>query len=296
MDLCSHESEPQHLAASKGLLGEINMSHLRKAFTLIELLVVIAIISILAAILFPVFAQAKTAAKRIVDLSNIKQVCLATMMYASDHDDTMPYGAYWVDVPTVGWKIFTWRITTAPYIKNKDLFAPPAFPRGSAAPSVMLDYVAWYEDYRQNFPLGIAGTHSWAHPNYAPGGLNMSSVPRPAGLLSVMTSRYQFADLGTWTVLKNWYSNPSPYSGKGSFVAYATKANWGYFDGHAKNMNPCATFGALNWQPGDEPAEDFLWEWWSGPDPNVLRDWQQGATPGYQASDYGCVDIDEYKH
>jgi prepilin-type N-terminal cleavage/methylation domain-containing protein/prepilin-type processing-associated H-X9-DG protein len=62
----------------------------KRAFTLIELLVVIAIIAILAAILFPVFAQAKLAAKKTVSLSNMKQVVLATMMYAGDNEDALP--------------------------------------------------------------------------------------------------------------------------------------------------------------------------------------------------------------
>jgi prepilin-type N-terminal cleavage/methylation domain-containing protein/prepilin-type processing-associated H-X9-DG protein len=61
-----------------------------RAFTLIELLVVIAIIAVLAAILFPVFAQAKAVAKAASCLSNMKQVGLAWQMYAGDHDDTMP--------------------------------------------------------------------------------------------------------------------------------------------------------------------------------------------------------------
>jgi prepilin-type N-terminal cleavage/methylation domain-containing protein len=56
----------------------------QKAFTLIELLVVIAIIAILAAILFPVFAQAKAAAKKTNDLSNQKQLGLGMLMYAGD--------------------------------------------------------------------------------------------------------------------------------------------------------------------------------------------------------------------
>ncbi len=62
----------------------------RKAFTLIELLVVIAIIAILAAILFPVFAQAKEAAKKTATLSNFKQTGTSTLMYAADTDDVLP--------------------------------------------------------------------------------------------------------------------------------------------------------------------------------------------------------------
>lgn len=60
---------------------------MRRGFTLIELLVVIAIISILAAILFPVFAQAKNAAKAVVCMSNMKQIALAGQMYMNDNDD-----------------------------------------------------------------------------------------------------------------------------------------------------------------------------------------------------------------
>jgi prepilin-type N-terminal cleavage/methylation domain-containing protein/prepilin-type processing-associated H-X9-DG protein len=62
----------------------------RRAFTLIELLVVIAIIAILAAILFPVFAQAKEAAKKTSCVSNTKQTVLAALMYAGDYDDVIP--------------------------------------------------------------------------------------------------------------------------------------------------------------------------------------------------------------
>lgn len=66
----------------------------RKGFTLIELLVVIAIIAILAAILFPVFAQAREQARSTSCLSNMKQLGLALKMYAQDYDEEYPMGTY----------------------------------------------------------------------------------------------------------------------------------------------------------------------------------------------------------
>ena len=63
----------------------------RRGFTLIELLVVIAIIAILAAILFPVFAQAREKARMTACLSNMKQIGTSLMMYVQDYDETFPY-------------------------------------------------------------------------------------------------------------------------------------------------------------------------------------------------------------
>ena len=78
---------PTRMRAGNGRLSYITGVRMKKAFTLIELLVVIAIIAILAAILFPVFAQAKLAAKKTVSISNQKQLGLALLMYANDYDD-----------------------------------------------------------------------------------------------------------------------------------------------------------------------------------------------------------------
>jgi len=93
------------------------MSH-RRAFTLIELLVVIAIIAILAAILFPVFAQAKAAAKGTSDLSNIKQLTLANIMYTNDYDDNFSFAI------RADWNS-TWAVTVLPYVKSIDLYRSP---------------------------------------------------------------------------------------------------------------------------------------------------------------------------
>ena len=67
---------------------------MKKAFTLIELLVVIAIIAILAAILFPVFAQAREKARQTSCLSNLKQIGLGLMMYTQDYDETYPMNLF----------------------------------------------------------------------------------------------------------------------------------------------------------------------------------------------------------
>ncbi|RYG38013.1 prepilin-type N-terminal cleavage/methylation domain-containing protein [bacterium] len=93
---------------------------MKKAFTLIELLVVIAIIAILAAILFPVFAQAKAAAKKTADLSNAKNHSTGLLLYGSDADDTFPRQVYKKPGNDVwGWNTpITWRESIMPYIKN----------------------------------------------------------------------------------------------------------------------------------------------------------------------------------
>ena len=63
---------------------------MKRAFTLIELLVVIAIIAILAAILFPVFAQARAKARQTTCVSNARQIGMSVMMYVQDYDEGMP--------------------------------------------------------------------------------------------------------------------------------------------------------------------------------------------------------------
>ncbi|MCH8979592.1 MAG: prepilin-type N-terminal cleavage/methylation domain-containing protein [Armatimonadetes bacterium] len=98
----------------------------QRAFTLIELLVVIAIIAILAAILFPVFASVKLAAKNTVEITQARQIGMALKMYLMDNDDTMPiFYAYNSQPPAgeTGHKGI--EVLLYPYTKNKDIFRSP---------------------------------------------------------------------------------------------------------------------------------------------------------------------------
>ncbi|RYG25906.1 prepilin-type N-terminal cleavage/methylation domain-containing protein [bacterium] len=123
----------------------------KRAFTLIELLVVIAIIAILAAILFPVFAQAKEAAKKTSTLSNYKQLGTASAIYTADSDDMFPLAWSWdgtnwrfnftTSVPN-GWRQdgvrdveprksqdgLHWANSMTPYIKNDQMYAQVGLP------------------------------------------------------------------------------------------------------------------------------------------------------------------------
>ena len=89
-------------------------------FTLIELLVVIAIIAILAAILFPVFAQAREKARQSACLSNARQIGLAVMMYAEDWDQCYPIYAHYPKHEPMYYQVIQ------PYIKNEDVFTCPS--------------------------------------------------------------------------------------------------------------------------------------------------------------------------
>ena len=97
------------------------------AFTLIELLVVIAIIAILAAILFPVFSQAKAQAKQTACLSNVKQLSLGVTMYLNDNDDAYPIGGWQVPDGVLNPTAYSrWYRDVAPYTKNTQIRNCPA--------------------------------------------------------------------------------------------------------------------------------------------------------------------------
>jgi prepilin-type N-terminal cleavage/methylation domain-containing protein/prepilin-type processing-associated H-X9-DG protein len=122
------------------------------AFTLIELLVVIAIIAILAAILFPVFAQAREKARSISCLSNMKQIGLAIISYTQDYDETYPQAqdSTWTD---------NWNVAITPYVKSTQVFRCPS-DIGPVTPADSY-YVPWAGpemSYVCNAEYGWSGT------------------------------------------------------------------------------------------------------------------------------------------
>lgn len=113
---------------------------MKNAFTLIELLVVIAIIAILAAILFPVFAQAKLAAKQTANLSNHKQLGLAAIMYTVDYDDYFPLAETFNPADQTFSNggvngMDPWQVVVQPYIKNWGIFQHPLGPNIPSQPA-----------------------------------------------------------------------------------------------------------------------------------------------------------------
>ncbi len=127
---------------------------IRKGFTLIELLVVIAIISILAAILFPVFARARENARRASCQSNLKQIGLGMMMYTQDYDERFPLT--WNNYSDLTIRPFGWGDVIASYTKSDQIYkCPSATGATSSAPGTV-----GYSSYSYNMMLTSSATGS----------------------------------------------------------------------------------------------------------------------------------------
>lgn len=275
-------------------------------FTLIELLVVIAIIAILAAILFPVFAQAKVAAKKAVVTSNLKQLNLASIMYQADYDDNfgpklrIGYG------PSQGGSdpqvAMSFDKLVQPYMKNYGIWMSPMDTRTK--------FNTPYGGARRSFALASnVFTAVQVAPGYwgtfvGKGAISGTAVPAPASTISFGEKRQRTSPsiANAWNQDEWFYgielnntrrddlpgTDPSSCCGEVNY-SFTQGAVWAYVDGHVgyKRMN------------GTRQTDGFLVgtifpgyamkaaQWVGAPDPY----WDTGLScfdSGWAASDGDC--------
>ncbi len=76
--------------------------------------------------------------------------------------------------------------------------------------------------------------------------------------------------MGTWTI-----GNGGGYWNYAQLIHGGKRSNYIFYDGHVKAVGPCQSFGDLSkWKVGDTPPDDFLWGWYTGPDPAILQGWK----------------------
>ncbi len=177
----------------------------RRGFTLIELLVVIAIIAILAAILFPVFAQARESARKTSCLSNLKQLGLGLMMYVQDYDEVYPNATRGSNPngswgPTDAWsgsRIFVWGMGISPYVKNTGIFWCPDF--RSRWPQVE-QWATSDPSYYYGQAVGYGLNWTFGSPGYLGKDITVASaaIPAPASLYLVSE---------VWSYIDGWGFN-----------------------------------------------------------------------------------------
>jgi len=245
-------------------------------FTLIELLVVIAIIAILAAILFPVFAQAREAARKSSCASNLKQLTLGCLMYQSDYDGRMVNGGYdcWSAAPGSGCSqdnpqpTLQWQWVIFPYVKNWQIYRCPTDPRPLENTAISYSINNWASD-----------------PGNSPGGLNEAVLVRPAetallqeGLNTGWADNARHAEamkmIGDYTTWTQWnrvtHDNPD-WNWSDQLPRHNGGNNVSFRDGHVKffRMVPYCqanktTGNALKWQQymsNDRAKWDPAWDW-----------------------------------
>lgn len=268
---------------------------MKKAFTLIELLVVIAIIAILAAILFPVFAQAKAAAKQTSSLSNVKQLMTSILIYNGDYDDnTMT--ELWQNRGDGEWT--TWMETLLPYVKNTQIFLDPGgqtdknavgvtgctSPAGAKVYSnwamvnwVRYSYWNWYGTVMfGGFPIaptpantasgGVCDPAALAA-NPARACVGFPNVAEPASTVFLipgyMVSYPRATSKFGWpctTGFSPFHGKPDPVNEK--IHPYRKGANYGFIDSHAKFMTSMKANGdgsrPKSFQGGTYPSSPYM--------------------------------------
>ncbi len=210
----------------------------RSGFTLIELLVVIAIIAILAAILFPVFSQAREKARQAACLNNAKNMGMATMMYVQDQDETFPPVRFGAGRPCAelggGAPTYTsWRMLIQPYQRNWQIFDCATIPGQLCSEEYREAGQSYprYLDYQLNGSQFCGSSwRRWVT-------WQLAILPMPASLIFIQEGALQCApDTGTWC---NWIFRRETARHNGG-------KNWTFADGHSKWMKPQNTTSPTN--------------------------------------------------
>jgi prepilin-type N-terminal cleavage/methylation domain-containing protein len=221
-----------------------------RAFTLIELLVVIAIIAILAAILFPVFTQAKAAAKRITNVSNLRQIGMAVMMYTMDNGGSYPM----MSSPSTANPRTRWPDHIYAYVKNEQIFTSPIAPDEMKKKAFAHNASVKYGGYGYNYQYIGNSRFPWA--------ANESLIETPTQTLIISDTQGvrngALLTAGEYTVdpplpSQRGSGKPSGYYGDGAEcgpgpagcrslpgVWSAKKVCLTYADGHAGTKDPKA--------------------------------------------------------
>lgn len=231
------------------------LSRTRRGFTLIELLVVIAIIAILAAILFPVFAQAREAARRTQCISNVRQIGTAFQMYTQDYDETTPniWGGSGTCQPGGQGCSQEWFYGLFPYIKNVGLLYCPDRTDGDPG-----SYNAFGQALGMKRYAGYG--YNWGPIGWRGGGLLGPQQRNASGQsfiqgkslasLAYPAQTYAFGD--TWDTPRMTvgigFSGDSWTGTSNSALRHQGQFSYAFVDGHAKSVKVKAGFmdGAFN--------------------------------------------------
>lgn len=233
----------------------MRLRNLSKAFTLIELLVVIAIIAILAAILFPVFAQARESARKASCQSNLKQIGSGWMMYIQDYDETTPMNAWTTEGQDSGWRaIAFYRIQ--PYVKNMGVMVCPSDPT---------PWLNWDDhDLPRNADPGtptnprlgvrwMRGSYGYnANAGYVRG-INIASIANPADMFVAFDANYYYVE-EAHTQYFTWNKDGATVPWHSGFESrHMNQVNMLYSDGHVKTLRCAQVFPCQRrqWSGGD---------------------------------------------
>lgn len=232
---------------------------MKKGFTLIELLVVIAIIAILAAILFPVFEQAREKAKQITCTSNQKQIGLALLMYAEDYDEVWPAMDRGTNQSAYPGDVF-WQFQVQPYLKSTGVWECPD--HKEVAVDGITDYgvnppVSMIADYQGNIN-GFAGCggpttpvtsypgttdpwHSASNGNGMFGGINSPGVHDNQILTpSATIATFEVDDMGlSYDLVMDGGCNG--FAQVAFSAPHTGRSNYAFADGHVQSLLPFQT-------------------------------------------------------